>query len=155
MPPKHGQERDITNLSRKPVPVFELLTIKKLSLMPSLNLSWCSSVLFSFRHWLPGAEQLALLLRALQGAVRSTLLLLQTVLPSALSFTGHAFSPGNSSGALLWALSRTLTFFLCCEAQNRTPYLRLGHNNIKYSGRITSFNCVYVLCLIQPKTVCP
>ena len=44
---------------------------------------------------------------------------------------------------------RTFTSFLHCGAQNCTQYSRWGRTNTKYSGIITSFDWLVILCLMH------
>ena len=60
-------------------------------------------------------------------------------------------SPLNSFVVLLWALSRTLTSFSYCGAQNCTQCSKWGHTSAQCSRRITSFDEMAMLCLMQPK----
>lgn len=46
--------------------------------------------------------------------------------------------------------SDTLSTFLNCEALNYTQYSRWGCTNIEYSGTITSFAQLVMLCLMHP-----
>ena len=60
-------------------------------------------------------------------------------------------SPFTSFVALLWTHSRTFTSFLNCGAQNCTQASRWGRTNAEYSGMITSFDRLVMLCLMHPR----
>lgn len=108
---------------------------------------WCSFVPFCCALSLPTREKRLAplfpppLLRKLWRASRMPLSLPSSRLDnkSVLSLSSWDM-PFTSFVALLWTLSGTLTSFWYIEAPKSTQYSRWGHSNIKYSGRITSFN---------------
>lgn len=120
-----------TTLLRSLFQHLTTLTVKRFSLMCSLNLPWHSCVLLL--HMLPSVMRkkrpappcpLPSSWSHREQWVACSLPLLQTRWPKHPQplLTGHGFSHFTSFVALLWMLSRTLISFLDCGAQNCTQY---------------------------------
>lgn len=137
MPTKHWQTWDINHFSMKHVPVFYHPHNKEAfpTVWPSSGTVLCcsfSSISSRSRTWhLP----LLLLLREMQGAVRSPLGLLFSGLKNPAS--PYRTCPVIICAVLLWAFSRISVYFSFFWT---THYLKWGNTNGKYSRRVTFFD---------------
>lgn len=80
--------------------------------------------------------------------MRSPLLFSKLEKPKVLSHSSQDIL-SSIVAFLLWTHWRTFTSFLNCGAQNCTKYSRWGHTSAEYSGIITSFDWLDLLCLMH------